>query len=173
MSVVSPLANLFLAVQERIATIPAIKWIDQDFGQLDISAEEYKPPVLFPCVLFDLTGITFEDKSSDTQNATGILLIKLSTAPYIKSNQKTPILQREKALEHYELEYEISKKIHGWRAPGFGRFTRTSLDKQDREDSIRERLIAFSFSYTEKLENSGYTKRPIPEPVFPADRVYD
>ncbi len=38
--------ELLKAIYMQLKTVPAIKWIDEDFGQID--AYEGKPPVAFP-----------------------------------------------------------------------------------------------------------------------------
>lgn len=40
------------AVYDVLNAVPSIKWVDEDFGQIDFPAE--KPPVVFPCALVSL-----------------------------------------------------------------------------------------------------------------------
>jgi hypothetical protein len=170
MAVESPLADLFLQIQERIkTTVPAVKWIDLDFGQMDINTNEYKPPVIFPCSLIDLTGLTFEDLSGGNQTAMGKVIIRLSVAPFSQSNQVTSLPQRERAIEFLEIEYQIAKSLHNWKPTGFNRLLRRSQDKLDREDTLRERIIGFDFSYTDTSASKLFTKVPRPQPVIGTD----
>ncbi|MBL0144914.1 MAG: hypothetical protein IPP48_03300 [Chitinophagaceae bacterium] len=95
MSLTSPNAQLFVAVQNRLKEkVTALKWIDQNFGQLD--NYELKPPVLFPCGLIDLSGFSFEDLPNGKQRANGRVVIILSTTPFSNSNASTPEPQKKK-----------------------------------------------------------------------------
>jgi len=54
--------ELLKAIYTQLKTVPAIKWIDEDFGQID--AYEGKPPVAFPCALVKLNQ-NFDPLGSD------------------------------------------------------------------------------------------------------------
>jgi hypothetical protein len=170
MALESPLGNLFLLIQDRIRTaVSAVKWIDQDFGQLDYSAADYKPPVLFPCVLVDLTAFVFEDLTNGLQTASGKALIRISTSPFSHSNQATPLANKEKALEYYELEYKIAKALHNWQPAGFDRLLRRNLDKVERQDTLRERLLVFDVSFTDSSAKPVMQTVPRPDPIVGGD----
>ena len=170
MSLLSPNGQLFIAIQERLkdklGTI--LKWIDQNFGQLDIDAT--RPPVNFPCALIDLTGFSFEDYPNGKQKANGRLVISLSTAPFSYSNAVTPMPQREKALEYYEIEHSIHKALHNWiPVPGMEKLLRRTMDKQEREDSLRERVLVFECGYTDCGAEPVTTKIARTEPIIGGD----
>src|SRR5436190_8310160 len=132
MSLTSPNGQLFLAVQNRITTITELKWVDQNFGQLD--HYELKPAVLFPCALIDLSGFSFEDLPDGRQVASGRVVVSIGTAPFTNSNMSTPTPQKEKALSYYEIEYAIHCKLHNWTPlPGMEKLTRRTMDKQERD----------------------------------------
>lgn len=171
MALQSPFGKLYIAVSYRLqAKVPAIKWIDQNFGQLNIvESAEYRPPVLFPCVLIDMVNFQFEELTAGAQRATGNILITIATAPFSNSNFKTPTPQREKALEYYEIEHQVHAALHGWAPAGFERILRRTVDKQEREDSIRERAILFEVSFTDEAAKTPLTVRARPEPVVGSD----
>ena len=98
----SVLGNLFLALQQRIKTnVPAVRWIDQDFGQIDFVGE--RPQVSFPCVLFDFEDGSFEELGNLAQTGIMTVAVRLAFAPYSNSNHLTPTAYREKALQFYEI----------------------------------------------------------------------
>jgi hypothetical protein len=172
MALSSPLGNLFVEVQDRLKTnVAALKWIDQQFGQLDGYQPGYRPPVLFPCALIDLAGFTFEDQANGVQIVQGKVIISLSTAPFTNSNQATPTPQKEKALHFYELEHAIHKSLHGWQPAGFNRLLRRTLDKAEREDSLRERILVFDVSYTDSSAKKTTTLVARPNPVVGTDEL--
>jgi hypothetical protein len=54
--------EIFIAIMEQIAQeMPELSLIDEDYGQLEMGAEEDQYPVTFPCVLIGIqtpTGTT-------------------------------------------------------------------------------------------------------------------
>ncbi|MCC6691351.1 MAG: hypothetical protein IT235_07440 [Bacteroidia bacterium] len=76
----SPFATIFGAILNQIAaTTPEIKYISQDFGQL----EDYthgRPAVAFPCALIDFQNWNFENMSDNTQRAEGDVTHSLSVS---------------------------------------------------------------------------------------------
>lgn len=170
MAITSPLGNLFLAIQKRLnENVPALNWIDQNFGQLNNYEVGYKPPVVFPCALIDLTGFVFEDITDGQQYANGRVVISVSTTPFSNSQLKTPAPFKEMALLYYEIENTIHKALHGWQPTGFNKLLRRAVDKQEREDTIRERVIVFECSYTDTTAIPAKIKVPRPNPVVGKD----
>lgn len=110
----SPFSQLLLALQAYINTqVPAIKFIDQDLGQL----EEVNPPVQFPCLLIDFVETTWQQQQQG-QDGTITVQFKLGFAPYENSSHITPLAVREDALEFYELEHTLYTKLQTWNAGG-------------------------------------------------------
>ena len=84
----APFANIFLAIQQRIAaTVPAITYIDQDLGQLNSNG---RPPVSWPCALIDFENFRFENLGENVQTAEGLVVLRLGFAPHSNSSQATP-----------------------------------------------------------------------------------
>lgn len=170
MALTSPNGQLFLAIQQRLlAKVAALKWIDQNFGQLEI---EPRPPVLFPCSLIDLTGFVFEDLPNGAQRGNGRVIITLATAPFTNSNMATPAPLIEKAVEYYDLEHAIHIALHNWvPVTGMDKLTRRNMDKQDRDDSIRERVIIFECGYCDGGAVPVKTTIARPNPVIGGDML--
>lgn len=171
MAVQSPNAQLYLAIQARLkAQVAALKWIDQNFGQLEI---EPRPPVLFPTALIDLSGFVFEDLPNGVQKGNGRVIISLATAPFSNSNASTPTPQKEKAIEYYEIEWAIHNALHNWiPITGMEKLLRRTMDKQEAENiSIRERLIVFECGYTDCGAMPATVKFARPEPVIGGDML--
>lgn len=164
----SPNGQLFIAIQERLkAKATSLKWIDQNLGQLDITP---RPPVNFPCALIDLVGFVYEDLPNGAQRATGKAVITIATSPFNNSNAVTPMPQREKALDYYEIEKDVHKALHNWSpANGFDKLTRRTMDKQEREDSIRERFLVFDCGYLDCSAVKATTSVARPNPVIGGD----
>lgn len=169
MPVQSPNAQTFLAIQTRLKEkVEALKWIDQNFNQLD--GYELKPPVLFPCGLIDITGLVFEDMPGGAQKANGRVAITIGTTPFNNSNAATPVSLIEKAIEYYEIEHAVHKALHNWiPVAGMEKLMRRTMDKQEREDAIRERQIVFEFGYTDTGAVPVKTKIATPVPAIGGD----
>lgn len=171
MALNSPNGQLFTAIQDRlVAKATSLKWVDQNFKQL----ENYhvKPPVLFPCALIDLTGFSFEDMPDGAQKGSGRVVISVGTTPFTSSNMVTPTPQKEKALEFYELEWEIKNVLHNWTpVPGMEKLTARNMDGQEREDTIRERVVVFECGYIDKGAVPVKTTIATPNPFVGGDML--
>ena len=54
--------EVFIAIMEQIAQeMPELSLIDEDYGQLEMGAEEDRYPVTFPCVLIGNTSSYWND----------------------------------------------------------------------------------------------------------------
>jgi hypothetical protein len=68
--------NLFLELQKEIALgIPTLALVDEDYGQLALSEDTY--PVVFPCVLINLSQIRWKTFHDDIQQGNVDVSIKL------------------------------------------------------------------------------------------------
>jgi hypothetical protein len=142
----STFANIFLALQSYIqANVTAIKYIDQDLGQLKSGS---RPPVAWPCVLIDFEDFSFENMSTNVQTAKGIVTLRLGFPPFSNSSQATPATYLQQAISYYDLEWALHKAIQGW-APGddYGHLDRISTTTQKRTDSYRVRELRYSIAF--------------------------
>jgi hypothetical protein len=164
----SPNGQLFIAIQDRLKEklIPdSLRWVDQNFGQLE--NYDVKPAVNFPCALIDLTGFSFDDMPNGVQTGIGRVVISIGTAPFSNSNMATNTSYREKALAYYEIEYAVHKALHNWTpVQGMKKLTRRTMDKQEREDAIRERVVIFECGYTDSGAAPVTQKVATPSPTI-------
>jgi len=153
-------AQMLVAIQERLAAqVPELRWIDQDFGQLEIEAE--RPPVSFPCALIDFTGTQFSQLLMDIELADNCAIgVRIGFAPYSSTTHLTPADSKEKALEYYEIENKVYKALKGW-APDTGicqPLNRMTDATERREDALRVRAMMFATSFEDATANSTYTE---------------
>lgn len=142
----SPFAKIFMSVQQRISSeLPAIKYIDQELGQLKAGT---RPPVSWPCVLIDFEDFDFENLSENVQTSKGTIVVRLGFQPYSNSSQITPAPVIEQAISYYDLEWEMHKVLQGW-APDndFGSLCRVSVTTQKRSDNYRVRELRYSIAF--------------------------
>src|SRR5438045_2520697 len=97
MALNSLFGQLFADLADQIkTTLPEIKWIDQDFGQLEMF--EYKPNVSFPCALVDFVQANYSNLSENGQIGELMIQIRLGFTPFSQSHALAPTDVREKAL---------------------------------------------------------------------------
>lgn len=154
--------HIFLETQQRIKdTIPEIKWIDQDLGQLEFYTD--RPAVLFPCCLIDFDDITFSNMGNHAQLCTAMVNLRVAFSVLHHSNQVTPQPYREKALEIFDVLKKIHQYLHGWSGEQFGEMTRIRQTAEAREDTLRVYNLQFQVQYEEYFEPSNNRViRPVP-----------
>lgn len=151
----SPFAKLFQKLMDRITeTMPEIKHIDQDTGQLEGASS--RPDVAFPLILVKFENWAFTDTGDNGQVAIGDVVVKLAYAQYTPSSNLVGPAYREEALKYYELGWELNNVLHGWSPDDeFGFLTRTGLTTETRQPGIQ----VFPTRY--RLEFEDYSARPV------------
>jgi hypothetical protein len=159
----SILGSIFLAVQARLTTqVPALRWIDQDMGQLEVYTGD-RPPVAFPSSLLDIVSINYSDCDEGIQICQATLEVRLAVAAYAPSAHVHQLSQKERALYYFDLEHEVNRVLHGWSTDGlFSPLTRASSQTEKREDNIRVRPLRYTFSFTDNTA--------VPLPAFTVPR---
>lgn len=163
MTIESPFGKLYLALMERIeAEVPQVKYIDQDFGQLEGYVK--RPAVKFPAVFIDFQNWTFKNLGDLAQEGEGDVVIHLAFAPMSATDSLKTLAYRKEPLVYYEIEHELFKKLHGW-SPGeiFGRLTRINTRSQN-GPALRRRPISFKLGFEDYGVDTGITFEPKPEP---------
>ena len=155
---------MLVAMQARLTEqVPELRWIDQDFGQLEIDGQ--RPAVAFPCALIDFPGSQFSQLQQNVELADNCAInVRVGHDPYSNSNQLTPIDSREKALKYYELENKVYVALKGWN-PTFEYeaetydlcqpLNRIADATEKRDDSLRVRSLMFATSYEDATANTA------------------
>ena len=75
--------EIFIAIMEQIAQeMPELSLIDEDYGQLEMGAEEDQYPVTFPCVLIGNTNSDWHDLGYGAQKSESALTLRLAIDCY-------------------------------------------------------------------------------------------
>ena len=75
--------EIFIAIMEQIAhEMPDLSLIDEDYGQLEMGAEEDHYPVTFPCVLIGNTDSNWHDLGYGAQNSESFITVRLAIDCY-------------------------------------------------------------------------------------------
>lgn len=139
--------QLFIELSDFIkAQVPEIKWIDQDFGQLEHF--EYRPDVDFPCLLIDFAATSYSDMSEGSQIGEVTVMLRLAFNPFSQSYQAAPTDVRQKAVAYYALEQKVFNNVQGWYNDFTTPFDRIGSDTEQRhQDGLRVRIQTFTTSY--------------------------
>lgn len=138
--------ELYLQLSQHIKTqMPNIRWIDQDFGQLE--EFDLRPEVSFPCVLIDFSDAEYEELSSLSQTGTVMISLRLGFAPFSSANQLSPTNVKVKALEYYNLEQQLYEAIQGFETDFTTPLIRKRAASEKRQDALRIRVLNFTTSY--------------------------
>lgn len=137
-------------LKERLSTIEALKYVDENWGQLDYYGQN--PPVKFPCSLLAITSARFSDTAMDRsavpQNRQmGDLLVEIRVANLKLTNTSAmaPANQKEKAHEILHIIQAIHELIHGWSPGGnVGKLMRQGMQHERRDDGIQDYSLFYS-----------------------------
>lgn len=157
------LGNVFLAIQGRLATLPELKFIDQDLGQLEIDEQgERESPVAFPCALTDFIELRYTDNSKNQQQGEGVLEVRIALLAYTAATHYYKNTHKLKALGFWNVEHRVNKVLHGWSDDRyFNPLSRISSSTERRKDNIRVRVIRYNFGFVDN------TAIPVPAQTVP------
>lgn len=137
-------------IQTQIASLPEIKYIDENWGQLDYYSSN--PPVKFPCVLIDIINNTYSNIGQDRkmippnrQMSTFMVEIRVADVKLSNSSSRASQTQRNKARHILDVIEDIHAKVQGFcPTPMCGKMIRVSNNRVTRDDGIREYAIIYS-----------------------------
>jgi len=142
--------DLINDIKDRLAaTQPVIRYIDEDWGQLDNYAAN--PPAKWPCVLVDLLYVPWTNQGDLIQTGIAQVILRVADLRLSNSNIKAPASQRAKATGLLDILTSIHKKLHGWTADSMnGPLSRISTKRIRRDDGIREYEMIYSVQLVDK-----------------------
>lgn len=144
----------FLNLQEKLSEIPELKYIDEDWGQLD--AYSPNPPTKFPLALLDFGAINFDNIGIDRsktpyqrQKAQGVLVVTVANLKLTNTSGKAPHAQKEAAFKIWDIIEGVHQKLHGFAFfENSGRLLRLSCNRIRRDDGIQEYELRYQFDLT-------------------------
>ncbi|MEI6683445.1 MAG: hypothetical protein WCO44_12485 [Bacteroidota bacterium] len=153
--------TLIADLKTRLAQVPTIRYIDEDWGQLDYYSPN--PPAKWPCALIDISQVQWTSQGQHIQTGMVQLSIRVADVRLANTNAKAPESQRTAAASIFDLLYSINEKLHGWTAgegSDYGPLTRVSTRRIAREDGIREFEIIYSVQLFETSAEITYGMAP-------------
>ncbi len=102
--------TIIKSIEDKLrAQVPELKWIDQDFGQLEME----HPPLNFPCALIDVPQVQWENTTRLEQQGVATVNIRVAFRVYDRSNTQAPTTLRERAAAHFAVLKKINLCLHG------------------------------------------------------------
>ncbi|NNV54543.1 hypothetical protein [Limnovirga soli] len=147
--------QLFKDVTDRLALqVPELRWIDLEFGQLEIPDEHY--PVQFPCVLVDFPDIPFTDEGFGNQQGVVNIQLRLALDLYedyhIVDGNDAP--QRDTAFERLQIINKIHQALHWWEGDYFTPLSRILISSERRDDGLK----VFTLVYVSQAKDDSAAK---------------
>ncbi|MDN3671679.1 hypothetical protein QWY99_01185 [Flavobacterium branchiarum] len=141
-------------IQDTLSTIPALKYVDEDWGQLDDYSPN--PPTQFPSALIDIGNLQFSDIGKDRtatpqnrQMATGTIVISIASLKLTNTSARAPQTQRDQAWSIWGIVKSVHAKLHGVVVGGSaGAMMRTAMRKVKRDDGIQEYEVTYTIGVT-------------------------
>jgi len=126
--------QIYNAILARLQeTVPEIKWIDLDTGQLEYYTD--RPSVAFPCVLIDIELTQCKDLYEDVQLCNATIGIRVVQNPQTsRTNSAADKTVRKSELERYVLVENVYRALQSWESGIFNPLSRTSQKKENRKD---------------------------------------
>lgn len=156
--------DALIAVQNALVSLPGIKYVAEDWGQLDFY--DKRPPVQFPCALLDAEGADYVDRSCRSQQAEATINVRLADFHPVNTSAMAP--DAERPFEIFDLLTAIHKALQGLSGATFTGLSRTKLRRVGRDDAIREWVLTFRFGF---VDNSAMPPVPQAQPINPGVRI--
>lgn len=97
--------QIFLTIQNKLAEITNLRYIDKDWGQLQYE----NPPVQWPCALVDVTNVDYTQQGRGTQLGNALICITIGNVNPVPSSGNAP--NRADSYATIDLLNEIHQKL--------------------------------------------------------------
>lgn len=141
-------------IQERLAEIDTLKYVDEDWGQIDYYSPNF--PVKWPCALIDIQAGQFENTGWDHRvkkyRQTGNLMVSVTIANVKLTNTSAMAPQRQKdhGWSIWKLYEEVHEKLQGYRPhENSGALIRQGFRRVKRDDGVQEYTLLYGFGATD------------------------
>jgi hypothetical protein len=140
--------TIYTAIMAKLKSdIPALKWIDLDYGQLS-TATGQRPSLAFPCALISIRVNECKDITDTIQDCKGSITIRLAFDQMIKNtNSKSESGKLEEALNPYDTIADVYSALQGFDTDSFNALSRRSQGDEKRADGLFVYNITFSVDF--------------------------
>lgn len=138
--------TLYLKILELLETIPEIRHIDLQYGQL----QEEHPPLAYPAVLVSMRQ-TSENIDDLYQLHTAQFTLQLVCKMAGETNSLAPAVRREQALAYLDISEKTYRKLQGYEGGVFEAFAQTGAVEQLIRRGLKTVERTFTTSWREDL----------------------
>jgi hypothetical protein len=141
--------EIYIALCDRLTLlVPALKWIDFDYGQIDSQAE--RPPVAFPACLIDVAYQTCSDQAGTDQLVKANITLRLAFDRTGETYHKSPV--RSAALAVLNVLATVHAAMQGWNSAGaFAPLSRVSAQRERRRDGLQVFRVTYTTDFEEVI----------------------
>lgn len=144
------MTDVLQAINDKLNEISELKYIDENWGQLDLYGPQI--PVQWPCALVDFNtgqftniGRNYRVTPQNKQEGTLTVEITIANLKLTNSSNKAPIFQKEKAFAIWDLINKVHEILQGWSPQeNAGALIRTTFSKVRRDDGVQEFRVIYS-----------------------------
>lgn len=145
---------ILLAIQAKLQEIPEIKYVDEDWGQLNLYLPDI--PVQWPCVLFEVKDGNFDNIGNnrlvipnERQMGRFSVDVVIGNLKLTNTSGRAPLSQKNKAWIIHTLENKVHEKLQGFRADfNCSKLIRRSCQTVKRDDGVQEKHVIYDFEVT-------------------------
>ena len=141
--------QLLKDIQQRlIDTVPELKYVDEDWGQLNY----YEPhhPVQYPAAVINVSGVQWNNMGKHVQQGSVEIAINVADIKLTNSSGKAPATQRQHAFSIFSKLSAIQAALHGWAGSRhYGPLVRTATRRIKRDDGIIHYEVIYECSLTD------------------------
>lgn len=138
--------QLFLTLSNHLKTaVPAIKWIDADYGQAD--NYELRAALAFPALLIR-TAIVPEDIGGGAQQNRATVTLRVVFNPAtVRTSVNTPDQVRQSALDYLDTADQVYLAMQGKEIGDYDAFECTSKEQESRSDGLLVVRLTFTTGF--------------------------
>lgn len=147
--------TIYTAVLNRLnERVPAIRWIDLDFGQLETKSSD-RPPVAYPCALITIEMPRCNDVTETIQDCIALVTVRLAFDPLAagRTAGNAPEEVRETALNPYDVISDVYSALQGYETDNFNAFSRQSQGKEKRAGLFVYKMV-FSTEFEDQTADA-------------------
>jgi hypothetical protein len=117
------IGKLLQIVNERLANVETLAYIDRNWGQLEIETHAVK----FPCAITDIESVDYDNLLNLQQVATVDFTVTIAVQNFYNTSQKAP--NKAKGYYIFDIIDQVNNCLFGYATPEFATFVRRGLQK--------------------------------------------
>lgn len=136
--------ELYLKIKNLLLSVDGLKYVDLDYGQLEVAP----PPVKFPCALINISFPDCQDTVGKQQRVRAIVSIRLGFNAF--SDQTSSSFADDKidvAMNYFDVVGAAYAKLQGYYDDDIEELSRKSLMQERRHDALKVSLMPFETAF--------------------------